>query len=123
MDAHSSTHITRTEFFPFDEAARGRQAASTPHDAYFRDVFQQPQPARDLVVAVEPQSISFVDERLSEHRSDLLVTLRTTSGWELALYLLFENKSRNEHGTIFQIMRYNAVALGRMAVERSKQSR
>ena len=105
------------------KTALGRQAAATPHDTYFRYVFQQPQPARDLVlnvlrpemgvvlpagdrvVAVEPQSISFVDERLSEHRSDLLVTLRTSSGWELALYLLFEHKSRNEHGTIFQLMR------------------
>ena len=65
----------------------GGQAAPTPHDTYFRYVFQQPEAARDLVlnvlrpeagvglppgdrvVEVEPQSLSFVDEQLAEHRS------------------------------------------------------
>ena len=119
----------------------GGQARATPHDTYFRYVFQQPEAARDLVlnalrpeagvglppgdrvVAAEPQSLSFVDEQLAEHRSDLLVTLHTASGRELAVHLLFEHKSRNEHGTIYQLMRYNAVALAYMDTERRKQGR
>lgn len=145
-----------------DEAARSARSL-TPHDSYFRYVFQQPEPARDLIlnvlrlepglafaagrpdagasgvrrspnpagqgpaldkiVSVTPASRSYVDEKLREHRSDLLVTLRTAAGRELAVYLLFEHKARNEPDTIFQLMRYNAMALAHLARERRKARR
>ena len=69
----------------------------------------------DPVVSVEPSSKSFVDEKLREHRTDLLVVLRTASGAELGVYLLFEHKARNERRTIFQLMRYHAAVLEHMA--------
>lgn len=98
----------------------GSDSPLTPHDRYFRYVFGQPEPARDLVVnvfrhfegeaagtggaadpvvSVTPHSLSFVDEELGEHRTDLLVTLQTASGRELAVHMLFEHKARNEPGT------------------------
>ena len=132
----------------------------TPHDKYFRYVFQQPEPARDLVrnvlrmepslvgvvgdggsgdegagdpagreaprdpiVSLTPHSPSFVDEKLREHRSDLLVTLGTASGRELAVYMLFEHKARNEEGTIYRLIRYNAMALAYLAKKRGRQRR
>ncbi|TVR94905.1 MAG: hypothetical protein EA428_00030, partial [Spirochaetaceae bacterium] len=95
------------------EDQKPADTASSPHDRYFRHVFTQPEPMRDLVVnavvpalgavgdsaadpivAVEPSSESFVDEELREHRTDLLVVVRTASGAELAVYLLFEHKAQ-----------------------------
>ena len=54
----------------------GRESPLTPHNRYFRYVFGQPEPARNL-----------------------LVTLQTASGRELAVHMLFEHKARNEPGT------------------------
>ncbi len=120
----------------------GRDSPLTPHDRYFRYVFGQPEPARDLVVnvfrhfegeaagtgavadsvvSVTPHSLSFVDDELGEHRTDLLVTLQTASGRELAVHMLFEHKARNDPGTIYQLLRYNAVALSYLARERRKE--
>ena len=78
---------------------------------------------RDPIVSLTPHSPSFVDEKLREHRSDLLVTLGTASGRELAVYMLFEHKARNEEATIYQLIRYNAMVLAYLAKKRSKQRR
>jgi len=102
----------------------------TPHDRYFRHVFTQPEPMRDLVVnavapalgavgdgasdpivEMEPSSESFVDEELREHRTDLLVVLRPYTTLFRSVYLLFEHKAQNERHTIFQLMRYHAAVL------------
>ena len=80
-------------------------------------------PGGDPVVAIEPSSESFVDAELSEHRTDLLVVLRTASGVELGVYLLFEHKARNERNTIFQLMRYHAAVLGHMVEQGRKKRR
>ncbi|TVQ22218.1 MAG: hypothetical protein EA383_15825, partial [Spirochaetaceae bacterium] len=116
----------------------------TPHDRYFRHVFTQPGPMHDLVMnvvvpeltenessgaaedtvtTIEVSSESFIDEELREHRTDLLVVLRTTGGLELAVYVLFEHKAQNEQHTIFQLMRYHATVLGHLAEQGRKKKR
>ena len=90
-----------------------------PHDIFFRAVFTKEDNARDLLLSVLPQGIlgmldiesvgvdntSFIDRKLSERHSDLLI--RTSlRGAPVLIYILVEHKSYPDRWTVFQLLKY-----------------
>ena len=89
------------------------------HDIFFRAVFTKEDNARDLLLSVLPQGIlgmldlesvtvdntSFIDRKLSERHSDLLI--RTSlRGAPVLIYILVEHKSYPDRWTLFQLLKY-----------------
>ena len=121
------------------------EQAQTAHDRYFRYVFTQPEPLHDLALnavwralwssdevdvgseggqvppeqqfTVESSPTTFVDSEFTEPRTDLLLTLKSFGGTEIAVYLLLEHKERNQWGTIYQLMICSAAVLEHIAAE------
>jgi len=90
-----------------------------PHDIFFRAVFSKEDNARDLLLSVLPQGIigmldlesvrventSFIDRKISERHSDLLI--RTSRrGAPILIYILVEHKSYPDRWTVFQLLKY-----------------
>ena len=61
----------------------------------------------------EPDSASFVDERLAQHHSDLLFRVRLNTGRDTLAYVLFEHKSSPDPATPLQLLRYIVRVLAR----------
>ena len=92
---------------------------STPHDRYFRESFGRVEVARDFLrhnlpatllaevdlATLEIATDTYVAEDLREDCSDLVYRLACRGG-TLEIYLLFEHKSRTEHWTLLQLLRY-----------------
>jgi len=92
---------------------------STPHDRYFRESFGRVEVARDFLrhnlpatllaevdlATLEIATDTYVAEDLREDCSDLVYRLACRGG-TLEIYLLFEHKSRPEHWTLLQLLRY-----------------
>jgi len=93
---------------------------TNPHDRFFKQVFGQPEAARDFlrhylpakVVAVldvaqpKPVPATFVDAELREHFADLVYRVRRRDGGPAWVYVLFEHKSAPDPLTPLQVLRY-----------------
>ena len=96
----------------------------SPHDRYFRETFARVEVARDflahhlpaeLLAAVDLATLEIATEShlapdLRESCSDLVYRLGWRGGGTLEVYLLFEHKSRPEHWTGLQLLRYIVAA-------------
>jgi predicted transposase YdaD len=94
--------------------------SSSPHDAIFKASFGQPDIARSELELVLPAGVrrhldlatitvcpgSFVDEELQHTHSDLLYAVRTTTGGEALVYVLFEHQSSFDAAMPFRLLRY-----------------
>jgi len=114
---------------------RPRREIGTPHDRYFRETFGRVEIARDflrhhlptaLLDAVDLATLevcpdTHVAEDLREDCSDLVYRLGFGES-ELHVYLLFEHKSRPEHWTLLQLLRY-VVAAGEQYRKQHPQAR
>jgi predicted transposase YdaD len=92
---------------------------SAPHDRYFRESFGRVEVARDFLrhnlpatllaevdlATLEIATDTYVAEDLREDCSDLVYRLACRGG-TLEIYLLFEHKSRPDHWTLLQLLRY-----------------
>lgn len=92
----------------------------TPHDELFRLAFGTAERARGLLRVALPFGIvgkldlgflrvnpgSYVDRRLRNTRSDLLLEIRSGGREPALVYVLFEHKSQPERGTPLQLLRY-----------------
>jgi predicted transposase YdaD len=90
------------------------------HDAFFKQALSDPLLAGTFLrehlppdVAgllgcepPEPVPVSFVDEELRQHHSDLLFRLRLKTGSNALAYVLVEHKSSSERGARLQLLRY-----------------
>lgn len=93
---------------------------SSPHDALFKAAFTHPDVARSEMELVLPAAIrthldlktleacpgSYVDEELHHLHSDLLYAVRTHSGDEGLVYVLFEHQSSADPTMPFRLLRY-----------------
>ena len=93
------------------------------HDAFFRQVFSQPEVAADFLANYLPAEVrnqlnldhveleqdSFIDDELREHFADLIFRvplLDDSQGGVAFVYVLFEHKSYPEPLVAFQLLRY-----------------
>ena len=95
---------------------------ASPHDAFFRESFGRREIAVDFLRCQLPPDLlgeidlatltiakdSYVATDLRSAYSDLVYRVQHRDG-PLAIYLLFEHKSRPEHWTGLQILRYIAA--------------
>ena len=95
----------------------------TPHDRFFRESFARREIAQDFMrhhltaeflAEIDLDSLaiakdSYVSKELRKAYSDLVYRVRMRDG-ELQIYLLFEHKSRPEHWTLLQLLRYAVAA-------------
>ncbi|NMM74480.1 hypothetical protein BSF37_22040 [Serratia marcescens] len=99
----------------------------TPHDATFRQFLTQPEIARDFIDIHLPaelraicdlstlklESGSFVEDDLRQYFSDVLYSLKTTSGEDGYVYVLLEAQSSPDKHMAFRLMRYSVAAMQR----------
>jgi len=93
---------------------------ASPHDALFKSAFSQPDVARGELELLLPEAISahvdlatlevrpgsFVDEDLRHTHTDLLYAIRTTSGRDAFVYVLFEHQSSFDATMPLRLLRY-----------------
>jgi predicted transposase/invertase (TIGR01784 family) len=91
----------------------------SPHDAFFKSYFGNPENLTELVKASFPASLTrlldfstltiepgtYIDEELQAHFSDLAASVQTTTG-EAKVYVLVEHKSYHDPLALLQILRY-----------------
>jgi predicted transposase/invertase (TIGR01784 family) len=94
--------------------------STSPHDALFKSAFGQPDIARSELELLLPPEVrahldlatlevvpgSFVDDELRHAHTDLLYTVRTTSGREALAYVLFEHQSTFDAVMPLRLLRY-----------------
>jgi predicted transposase/invertase (TIGR01784 family) len=94
--------------------------ASSPHDAIFKATFGQVDLARSELELVLPPEVrahldlatlevrpgSFVDPELQQVHSDLLYAVRTRTGEEGFVFVLFEHQSSHDGTMAFRLLRY-----------------
>jgi predicted transposase/invertase (TIGR01784 family) len=93
---------------------------SSPHDAIFKATFGQADLARSELELVLPPEVrahldlatleirpgSFVDPELQQAHTDLLYAVRTRTGEEGFVYVLFEHQSSHDGTMTFRILKY-----------------
>jgi len=93
---------------------------NNPHDTFFRAAFAQPEVSGPFFKCYLPpgalahldldtlslEKDSFIDERLREHRADLLFSVQGQAGRPVLIYLLLEHKSYQDRWTAFQMLGY-----------------
>ena len=98
-----------------------------PHDITFRDIFSDPNHARDLLRQILPEKVSdymdyatlvkeessFVDQEMKEHHSDMLFSVEGKTR-QIKVYLLFEHKSYPDKNIHVQILSYLARIYSQM---------
>ncbi len=91
-----------------------------PHNKFFELVFGRGETTAefleiyippDVASLIDPESLeyekdTFIDERLKEHFSDLLINMMLKDGRDGHLYFLFEHKSFQDDLAAFQILKY-----------------
>ena len=101
-----------------------KPTTSTPHDAVFKKFLSHPETARDFLDAYLPASLhelcdldtlkldpgSFIEEDLRACYSDVLWSLKTTSG-KGYIYALIEHQSSPDAHMAFRMMRYAIAAM------------
>ncbi|QST30931.1 Rpn family recombination-promoting nuclease/putative transposase (plasmid) [Escherichia albertii] len=99
----------------------------TPHDATFRKFLANPDVARDFMqlhLPVELQALcdlstlklesgTFVEDDLRQYASDILWSMKTTTGDDGYIHLLLEHQSSAEKNMAFRQMRYAVAAMQR----------
>ena len=90
------------------------------HDLFFREVMAQPEVISDLLANYLPADVAplinttsaelipgtFVDEKLREHRSDLIFRVRMTNGEAAYVYIILEHKSSVYPLVSWQVLKY-----------------
>jgi predicted transposase/invertase (TIGR01784 family) len=93
---------------------------ASPHDALFKAAFSQPDIARSELAALLPPAVlahldlatlevapgSFVNRYLGASHTDLLYTLRTSTGESAFVYVVFEHQSSFDPRMPFRFLRY-----------------
>jgi predicted transposase/invertase (TIGR01784 family) len=99
-----------------------------PHDVFFKQTLARPGVAADFLRRYLPPRIvrlldlkrlaiekeSFVDAKLRQHFSDLLVRVRLRGRGEAYVYILLEHKSAPEEWVALQLLRYVTHAWERL---------
>lgn len=102
------------------------KTTSSPHDAIFKTFLSRVETARDLIQLHLPpdllrlchlntlqlESGSFLEEDLRPYYSDMLYSLKTTSG-EGYIHVLIEHQSSADKHMAFRLMRYAVAAMKR----------
>lgn len=100
--------------------------AATPHDSVFKTFLSRVETARDFIdIHLPPdlrtlcnldtlrlESGSFVEDDLHPYYSDILYSLKTTSG-DGYIYVLIEHQSSPDKHMAFRLMRYAVAAMQR----------
>ncbi len=103
-----------------------KNSTPTPHDATFRQFLTQPEIARDFMELHLPaelralcdlstlklESGSFVEDDLRQYFSDVIYSLRTTTG-DGYVHVLIEHQSSPDRHMAFRLMRYAVAAMQR----------
>lgn len=104
-----------------------KNSTPTPHDAAFRQFLANPDVARDFMQIHLPaelcalcdlstlklESSTFVEEDLRQYASDILWSMKTTSGDDGYIHLLLEHQSTADKNMAFRQMRYAIAAMQR----------
>ncbi|WNI84212.1 Rpn family recombination-promoting nuclease/putative transposase [Citrobacter portucalensis] len=99
----------------------------TPHDATFRQFLANPDVARDFMTLHLPaelqalcdlnslklESGTFVEEDLRQYASDILWSMKTTTGDDGYIHLLLEHQSSADKNMAFRQLRYAVAAMQR----------
>jgi predicted transposase/invertase (TIGR01784 family) len=100
----------------------------SPHSEFFVNVIGRRENALDLLKQVLPESIqrhlvldsldiekgSYVDEKLHDHFSDLVFSVKLKNGRVGRIYCLLEHKSAPEYLVALQLLRYMALEWNEM---------
>jgi len=104
-----------------------KNSIPTPHDATFQQFLRQPDIARDFMelhLPVELRAIcdlrtlklecsSFVEDNLRQYFSDVLYSMRTSTGDEGYVHILIEHQSTPDKHMAFRLIRYAVAAMQR----------
>lgn len=104
-----------------------KNSTPTPHDATFRQFLTQPEIARDFMEIHLPpelraicdlstlklESGSFVEDDLRQYFSDVLYSLKTTTGNDGYVHVLIEHQSTPDKHMAFRLIRYAIAAMQR----------
>ncbi|MGJ0192694.1 Rpn family recombination-promoting nuclease/putative transposase [Pantoea sp. RRHST58] len=104
-----------------------KNSTPTPHDATFRQFLSQPDVARDFMELHLPATLraicdlstlklesgSFVEDDLRPYFSDVLYSLKTTSGDDSYVHVLIEHQSTPDRHMAFRLLRYAVAAMKR----------
>lgn len=99
----------------------------TPHDATFQQFLRQPEIARDFIelhLPVELRALcdlsslklecsSFVEDNLRQYFSDILYSMKTSSGDGGYVHILIEHQSTPDRHMAFRLIRYAIAAMQR----------
>ncbi|MGL9725052.1 Rpn family recombination-promoting nuclease/putative transposase [Sodalis sp. (in: enterobacteria)] len=109
------------------KAKGGANGTPTPHDLAFKQFLTHPDTARDFMQLHLPaelqvvcdfstlklESGSFVEDSLRPYFSDVLYSLRTTTGGEGYIHVLIEHQSTPDKHMAFRLLRYAVAAMQR----------
>jgi len=116
-----SRDFSRPSNWPESCSPPERSVTTTPHDALFKSVFQNPEHAAaelehllapELSATIDWSTLAlqpgtYVDQELAEKRSDLLFSARLrASGERVLVYLLFEHQSSPEPKMALRLLGY-----------------
>ncbi|EJJ3932102.1 Rpn family recombination-promoting nuclease/putative transposase [Salmonella enterica] len=104
-----------------------KNSTPTPHDATFRQFLANPDVARDFLdihlptelralcdlSTLQLESGTFVEDDLRQYASDILWSMKTTSGDDGYIHLLLEHQSSADKNMAFRQMRYAVAAMQR----------
>lgn len=104
-----------------------KNSTATPHDATFQQFLRQPDIARDFMefhLPVELRALcdlstltlecsSFVEENLRQYFSDVLYSMKTSSGDGGYVHILIEHQSTPDKHMAFRLIRYAVAAMQR----------
>lgn len=111
-----------------DRKAKGRaNGTPTPHDLAFKQFLTHPDTAREFMqlhLPAELQAVcdfstlrlesgSFIEESLRPYFSDVLYSLRTTTGDDGYIHVLIEHQSTPDKHMAFRLLRYSVAAMQR----------
>lgn len=118
--------ITSPGHFSESGLMKKKNSTPTPYDATFRQFLTQPDIARDFMEIHLPaelravcdlstlklESGSFVEDDLRQYFSDVLYSLKTTSG-DGYIHVLVEHQSTPDRHMAFRLIRYAVAAMQR----------
>ena len=104
---------------------------NSPHDGIFKSAFERPELARSELALILPAAVraqldldtlqvrpgSFRDEDLNQSHSDLLYGVRTTTGEEALVFVLFEHQSEPDPIMPLRMAKYMVRVWERWLVE------
>ncbi|MEG3130348.1 Rpn family recombination-promoting nuclease/putative transposase [Pantoea cypripedii] len=111
----------------YRKARKGKKATPTPHDLVFKQFLTHPETARDFMQLHLPaelksvcdfktlklESGSFVEENLRPYFSDVVYSLKTTTGNDGYVHVLIEHQSSPDKHMAFRLLRYAVAAMQR----------